>query len=323
VNFDLTEDQEALRDGIRSLCAGRFDMARNRAGFDRSMWDELAETGVFSLLADGFGWADASIAFEELGRALVPGPLVWGVLTNGLLDDVAGGVVGGVQRPIPDDHAPIEPGASGPVMVEHLDALDALVALDPGGVSRIEPASLDAGAPLDWPLDPLTPVHRVAVLPAGELIADAATARQWQLAGAVLTAAYQVGMAHACVERATAYSLERQQFDRPVGSFQAIKHLLADALVRAEVARTAVHAAAVTLDDPEVGSLARAVAGAKLLAGEAALKNAKTAVQVHGGMGFTWEVDMHLYLKRAWLLDTVFGTPEETADAVAATVGGA
>jgi alkylation response protein AidB-like acyl-CoA dehydrogenase len=207
-------------------------------------------------------------------------------------------------------------------MIEHLDALDALVALDPGGVSRIELAALGAGAPLDWPLDPLTPVHRVASLPAGDLIADAATAREWRLAGAVLTAAYQVGMAHACVERSTAYSLERQQFDRPVGSFQAIKHLLADALVRAEVARTAVHAAAVTLDDPEVGSAGRAVAGAKLLAGEAALKNGKTAVQVYGGMGFTWEVDMHLYLKRAWVLETVFGTPEETADTVAATVGG-
>ncbi|HZP29879.1 MAG TPA: acyl-CoA dehydrogenase family protein [Acidimicrobiia bacterium] len=317
MNFDLTDDQEALRDGIRSLCTGRFDMARNRAGFDRSVWDELAETGVFSLIADGFGWADAAIAFEELGRALVPGPLVWGVLTHGLLDDLDGGVVGGVERPIPD--TPDQP--AGPVMLEHLDALDALVALDPGGVARIDLAELVAGEPLDWPLDPLTPVHRVAVLPAGELIADAGTARQWQLAGAVLTAAYQVGMAHACVERATGYSLERYQFDRPVGSFQAIKHMLADALVRAEVARTAVHAAAVTLDDPEVGHVARAVAGAKLLAGEAALKNARTAVQVHGGMGFTWEVDMHLYLKRAWVLDTVFGTPDETAGTVAATVG--
>jgi alkylation response protein AidB-like acyl-CoA dehydrogenase len=315
VNFDLTEDQVALRDGIRSLCEGRFDMARNRAGFDRSMWDELAETGVFSLLADGFGWADASIAFEELGRALVPGPLVWGVLTHGLLTDLEGGVVGGVERPLPD-----EPGGES-VMIEHLDALDALVALDPGGVARIELASLNAGSPLDWPLDPLTPTHRLASLPPGDHVAGADVARQWRLAGAVLTAAYAVGMAHACVERATAYSLERHQFDRPIGSFQAVKHMLADALVRAEVARTAVHAAAVTLDDPEVGSVGRAVAGAKLLAGEAALKNAKTAVQVYGGMGFTWEVDLHLYLKRAWVLDTVFGTADSHADAIAATVG--
>jgi alkylation response protein AidB-like acyl-CoA dehydrogenase len=320
VNFDLSDDQEALRAGIRSVCEGRFDMARNRAGFDRAMWDELAETGVFSLLADGFGWADAAIAFEELGRALVPGPLVWGVLAHGRLDDVGGGVIGGVERPVADP-AGAPDGEPATVMIEYLDALDALVALDPGGVARVDLGSLDAGVPLDWPLDPLTPVHRIATLPAGERIADAATAREWYLAGAVLTAAYEVGMAHACVERATAYSLERQQFDRPIGSFQAVKHMLADALVHAEVARTAVHAAAVTLDDPEVGSVTRAVAGAKLLAGEAALRNAKTAVQVYGGMGFTWEVDIHLYLKRAWLLDTVFGTPDEHADTVAGTVG--
>ena len=73
MNFDLTDDQEALRDGIRAVCEGRFTVERVRGGFDRAMWDELAETGVFSLRADGFGWADAAIAFEELGRAVVPG----------------------------------------------------------------------------------------------------------------------------------------------------------------------------------------------------------------------------------------------------------
>jgi alkylation response protein AidB-like acyl-CoA dehydrogenase len=88
--------------------------------------------------------------------------------------------------------------------------------------------------------------------------------------------------------------------------------------VRAEVARTAVHAAAVTLDDPDVGDVDRAIAGSKLLAGEAALKNAKTSLQVHGGMGFTWEVDVHLYLKRAWVLDTVFGSAATHADEIAA-----
>jgi alkylation response protein AidB-like acyl-CoA dehydrogenase len=110
------------------------------------------------------------------------------------------------------------------------------------------------------------------------------------------------------------------QFDRPIGSFQAVKHLLADMLVRAEMARVAVHAAAVALDDPEIGGVDRALSGAKALAGEAAVLNAKTAVQVHGGMGFTWEVDVHLYLKRAWLLDTQFGSADHHADAVVTEV---
>ena len=72
------------------------------------------------------------------------------------------------------------------------------------------------------------------------------------------------------------------------------------------------------IDDPEIGDPLRASAGAKLLAGEAALKNAKTSLQVHGGMGFTWEVDVHLYLKRAWVLDTVFGSAAIRADQIAA-----
>ena len=83
-----------------------------------------------------------------------------------------------------------------------------------------------------------------------------------------------------------------------------------------------MHAAACTLDDPSVGDVDRAVGGAKLLAGEAAITNGKTASQVHGGMGFTWEVDVHLYLKRAWVLDTAFGSVDDHADAVAATIEG-
>ena len=85
-------------------------------------------------------------------------------------------------------------------------------------------------------------------------------------------------------------------------------------LVRAEVARAAVYAAGAHLDDPELPGLDRAVAGAKVLAGEAAIVNGKSATQVFGGMGFTWEVDVHLYLKRAWVLDTHFGSVDANCD---------
>jgi alkylation response protein AidB-like acyl-CoA dehydrogenase len=281
-------------------------MERVRAGFDRSMFAELAETGVFSLRSDGFTWSDASIAFQELGRALVPGPLVWSHLAHGTVE----GIVTGVERP-----------ADGrPAMIEHLAAADTVVVIDAGGVNTISRTAFDRADELGWPLDPLTPVHRVEALPEAEPIGDAAIAEQWTTGGAVLTAAYQVGMAEACVAAATEYSLERRQFDRPIGSFQAVKHILADMAVRAEVARAAADAAAVTLDDPDIGDVVRVVSGARLLASEAALKNAKASMQVHGGMGFTWEVDVHLYLKRAWVLNTVFGTPGAHADAVAATL---
>ena len=84
--------------------------------------------------------------------------------------------------------------------------------------------------------------------------------------------------------------------------------------------RAAVHAAGCVLDDPNTGDLDRAVAGAKLLAGDAAVTNGKAGVQVHGGMGYTWEVDVHLYLKRAVALSTTFGTADELAEAMAASL---
>jgi hypothetical protein len=227
---------------------------------------------------------------------------VWSHLAHGVVE----GVVGGLERPAPGE----------PAIVEHRADLDALAVIDDRGVALIRQGQLDPGEPLNWPLDPLTPMERVGELPAGEPIGDAGLAADWRQRGALLTAAYEVGMAQECVERATGYALEREQFGRPIGSFQAVKHLLADLAVRAEVARAAVDAAACTLDDPETGDARRAVSGAKLLAGEAALGNAKGALQVYGGMGFTWEVDVHLYLKRAWVLNTVFGTPAAHAGAL-------
>jgi alkylation response protein AidB-like acyl-CoA dehydrogenase len=98
-----------------------------------------------------------------------------------------------------------------------------------------------------------------------------------------------------------------------------VKHLLADMVVRTELARAAVYAAGAHLAEPHEPGLARAVATAKVMAGEAAIANGKTATQVHGGMGFTWEVDVHLYLKRAWVLDTRFGPVDAHCDAVFAT----
>src|SRR6202042_2051490 len=139
--------------------------------------------------------------------------------------------------------------------------------------------------------------------------------------GALLTAALQVGHAAATLDLAVAYAKERQQFGQPIGGFQAVKHICADMLVRAEVARAAVHAAACLADAPDVAAteaavagctedqlLERSVSGAKVLADEAAVANARAAIQVHGGMGFTWEVPLHLHLKRSRVLATTFGT---------------
>ncbi len=293
MDLELSDDQFALRDGIASMLAARVPIERVRVGFDRDLFAELAEAGVFSLRADGFSWADCVVVFEQLGRACVPGPLVPSLLLGD--GRIAGVLEGG--------------------WIEHFDALDVVV-VPPTGTCA--PSALDA-TPSPWPLDPATPVARVANVPGCEPLGVDWTV--WSRAGAVLTAAFALGLADRLTEMATTYAAERVQFDRPIGSFQAIKHLCADMLVRTEVARAAVYAAGAHLDAGEsLPGLERAIGGAKLLAGDAAVANGKTATQVHGGMGFTWEVDVHLYLKRAWVLETHFGSADIHADTVAAAL---
>lgn len=298
MNFDLGPDELALRDGIRELCARRFPMAAVRKGFDRSGWRDLGDAGVFSLrLAEadggvGLGMTEAAIVFQELGAALVPGPLVGSHLA-----------------------AAVDPGAAtGERIITVLDSHVAYAsesdgAIDVGSSSIVTDL---AGEDLE-PLDPLTPIRKLDA--PVDIDLEGATA----LEGTVLTAALSSGIASRTVELAVAYARERVQFDKPIGSFQAVKHICADMLVRAEVARAAVDAAGVLLDE-DSDDARTAVATGKLLASEAAVANAKSCIQVHGGMGFTWEVDAHLYLKRAAILTTQFGGVDSQAELVASTL---
>jgi len=235
--------------------------------------------------------------FEQLGRYCVPGPLVGCLLAND-------GIAGVVER-------------AQPVWVDHLDVLESLYVIDDDAVTRLDARAIDA-KPATWPLDPVTPMTRVEVLPDGA-VCDAEVST-WRRGGAVLTAAFQTGIADRLTEMTVAYAKERMQFDRPIASFQAIKHLCADMLTRTEVARAAVYAAGAHLDAPDLDGIERSVSTAKVMAGEAAIANGKTATQVHGGMGFTWEVDVHLFLKRAWVLDTQFGSADLHADRIAAAL---
>ncbi|HZR14605.1 MAG TPA: acyl-CoA dehydrogenase family protein [Acidimicrobiia bacterium] len=318
MDFELSEDEVALQDGVRKLCEGRFTMERVRAtestgGVDREGWRDLADAGVFALRVPegdggvGLGMKEAVLVFEELGRALVPGPLVGSHLAAATVDGAADGstIVGAVEA------------GDEPLLVENRDALDVLLLVRDDGAFALDPGALDV-EPVARPLDPLTPLHRVTGdVAQGEQVAGPDVVARWRLEGAALVAALQLGIAEATTDLAVAYAKERQQFDKPIGSFQAVKHMCADMLVRTEVARAAVYAAGVTLDDPDVGDPERAVHAAKVNAGEAAVRNGKACIQVHGGMGFTWEVDAHLYLKRAWLLDTVLGSVAEHAEAIA------
>lgn len=313
MHFDLDDTEQALAEGIRELCRGRVSMDRVRAvadtgGVDRDLFRELGEAGVFSLRVResdgglGLSATHAVVVFEELGRALVPGPLVDTHLAAGLIDGASDGttVVAAQRGGTAPAGADVVIGVSD--MGIHM--IDRLPPVDPELVAR--------------PLDPCTPL-RVVRGRGSTPLGDKRAASDWQRTATLLRAAQLVGIASATTEAATAYAKQRHQFGQPIGAFQAIKHLCADMLTRAEVARTAVHAAAVHVDGGATGDVARAVAGASLLAGRAALKNGKTNIQVHGGMGFTWEVDAHLFLKRAAVLCAADPSSVQ-ADRIAATL---
>ncbi|MDQ8704616.1 acyl-CoA dehydrogenase family protein [Streptomyces sp. LHD-70] len=271
MDFQLTEDQRALQSGVRELLAGRFGREALRAladgpeqpSLDRELWRELGAAGFFALRLPerdggvGLGLPEAVLAFEEAGRALLPGPLVATHLAAG----------------------EVEGAATGDTVVTAVDSSGLVPWLDASDVVRGDAA----GAVPTRSVDPLTPLHRA---PAGVGAPDPLAV--------LLTAAEQLGSSARSCETAVRYARERSQFGQPIGAFQAVKHLCAQMLVRTEVARAAVYAAAVTADRAEISAAA-------LLADEAAVQGARDCLQVHGGMGFTWEADVHLHLKRAWL----------------------
>ena len=206
-----------------------------------------------------------------------------------------------------------------PVYVEHPSGIDTLLVLDDDGVWQIDPSTLDLHH-IHKPLDILTPAARATSLPQGDRLADAAVAATLRLRGAVLTSAIQLGLAEGACDLATAYAKERKQFGKPIGQFQAIKHICADMVGRVEVLRAAVYMAGLCLDDAEIEDPVRAASMARLIANHASSENGKDCVQVHGGMGYTWEVDAHLFVKRAWALSSAFGTSDDHAETMASFV---
>ncbi|MGW4077504.1 acyl-CoA dehydrogenase family protein [Streptomyces asiaticus] len=334
MDFQLTDDQRALRTGMRELLERRFPRTRLRAvvdgdaergdggtargdggaarggGLDRALWRELGAAGLFALRVPesaggvGLGLPEVVLAFEEAGRALLPGPLVATELAAGLSGSLAAGAARGetVVTALDEGGAP----------VEHLASADVVLALGPTAVEVIPAEEAARSAAPMRSVDPATPLHRTTpsrtrLDQAGQADRSGPADRTDQAGpgrsglaarlrreAALLTAAQQLGSASRTVELAVDHAKHRTQFGRPIGAFQAVQHLCAQMLVRAESARSVVYAAAVTEDPGDI-------AAAKLLADEAAVRNARDCLQVHGGMGFTWEADVHLHLKRAWV----------------------
>ncbi len=343
MDFELDDLQVDLTEGFSRLLDARCDSTSVRAladvagGVDPALWAELAAAGLFSLAVPesrggaGLGWAHVVLACEQLGRRFVPGPFA---------ATITAAVVCGDDRAAAGERVVTyaERGTSVTV-IPHLRGSSVVWFVGDDRVDQLGASEIEA-VDVAEPYDPLTPVawttnaagaDRVAADAAAERVAaDTAAVRVAADAAAVrcalhlLEAAQLLGLASGAGELSVKYAGEREQFGRPIGSFQAVKHLAADQLVRTELARAAVYAAAVTWDSaaegPPSSEVTRAVVGAKLLAAEAALNNAKAAVQIHGGMGYTWEVDAHLLLKRAYVLSESLGGREALVEAVAATL---
>ncbi|MDQ7909360.1 acyl-CoA dehydrogenase family protein [Phytohabitans sp. ZYX-F-186] len=371
--FEFTEDLDDLRAMVRKFCAEfspepvvRATM-ETEAGYDAELWRRLGtELGVLGLAVDeefggaGAGLVAQAVAVEEMGAALVCGPVVGTLalaipllsaagddatrraylpdlvdggrtatvaapLTGGTFDAAAvtvaakaegdgwkaegdGWVVSGRVEFVPDGAA-----ADLLLVAARTDHGVALFAVDAAadGVRREPLATLDltrrqavvefSGAP--------------ARLIAGEKRALAALAHAARV-GAVLLAAEQVGGGRAMLDRTVEHVTGRYQFGRPLGSFQAVKHRCADMLVAVEQARSAAYHGAWALqdgtDDPQL-----AASIAKAVASEAYTRVAAAAIQLHGGIGFTWEHPAHLYFKRATADSLTLGTVAQHVDLVA------
>jgi len=204
--------------------------------------------------------------------------------------------------------------------------------------------ALEAGDASPEPADSIDPTRRPALMsyPSGAgttlAVGEQAAELTSRLAdrGALCTAAVLLGVADRLIAFARDHALERHQFGRPIGSFQAVKHMLADAYIALEMARPTVYKAAWSLDavvtttstagtaggETTAGTASRDCSMAKAVTSEAALQAARVALQVHGAIGYTWEHDLHMWLKRAWVLAASWGGVATHSDAVLRSVTG-
>lgn len=274
----------------------------------RALWSRIGEAGVFALAVapeyEGLGPlpVELALAFVELGRHAAPGPLAETVAAAVLLAGAAR--PGPARRFLPS----LASGATMATLAAGRDAyaLDGDAAglrlfLTPDGL-WLAPGAGPVRASLD-PARRLTPL-----LPGGEPLGPgpSSAAVLW---ARLATAAQALGVGLALLDRTVAYVGQRVQFGVPVGSFQAVKHRLADARIALEFARPLVLGAALTMAPADV-------AAAKVSACEAAYTTARTALQLHGAIGYTAEYDLSLWLTKARALRTAWGTPDECRELV-------
>jgi alkylation response protein AidB-like acyl-CoA dehydrogenase len=340
MHFGPTAAQEELRARVRTRFEEVAPSAEVRrqmeteTGFDREAWRELSA----DLDLAGLGWVELGVVLEEAGRVLLPAPLLATVSAAAVLDVVDPGTVATLAMAEASgrwDGTDVETravrSADGPWRLEGRKtyvvdgcAADALVVSARTDEGDVRLFCVDAGAPgvIRAPLATVDLTRKqatvtLAATPARPL--QASPAHAVELA-AIALAAEQVGGAQRCLDMAVAHAGRRLQFGRPIGSFQAVKHLCAEMLLELESARSAAFyaASAAARDDAD---LPTAAAVAKSCCSEAFVRIAADALHVHGGLGFTWDHDAHLYFKRARSSAQLFGDPAHHRELLARHLG--
>ncbi|GAA0227903.1 acyl-CoA dehydrogenase [Actinomadura nitritigenes] len=347
----LTEEHEALADSVRGFAERNIPATAVRAALDADeetrpgFWPALAEQGLLGLHLDeehggqGYGLLELSVVLEELGRAAAPGPFLPTVLASSVIDAssnaklraellpgladgsrtgavaLSGGLTGTRQG-----GALAVSGSAATV----LGALLADVVVLPVAVGDEEQwVAVDAADLKITAVASLDRVRRVAaveadgVTVAADRVLDGVTAGRVRDLAATLFGAEAAGLAGWLVTTAAEYAKVREQFGRPIGQFQGVKHKAARALIALEQARAAAWDAARALDEgTEEAGFAAAVAA--VIAADAGVQTARDAIQMLGGIGFTWEHDAHIYLRRALTLRALLGPAKDWAAKVAA-----
>jgi len=316
VSPSANAERQMLRDTVRSLVTKRADSAAVRAameserGYDENLWTVLCEqVGAAALLVPeelggaGGELADAAVVVEELGRGLVPSPLMgtlWAELalldtgcTGELLESLAAGESIGTVA--------FDPG-----YVVNGDIADVVLTLEGEEVRQAETVSATLLSTMD-------PTRRLAAIAVTESKPIGAAPGLLDKAG-LLLAAEQVGAAARALELTVEYTKTRVQFGRAIGSFQALKHRMADLYVLVESARAAVYHAIHDLT-PEAATVAR------IKASEALSTVSGDSIQLHGGIAITWEHDAHLYFKRAHGSALLLGTPRQLLPSLESAAG--
>ena len=323
MDFDLTEDQHTIKRTAREFLAARYrlDEVRRLAldeprAFTDAQWNEIAGLG-WPELSDpeqGLGTVELAVVAEELGYALAPSPLqsTWAatalLAAAGRASALEGGRRGTVAMWDPEElgdpeRSTLVPGDDGTLTGAKLAVPDAgaadvlVVTASEGRHYLVEAGAAGVTIEAATSIDPTRRLFTVTLDGvSGELLSgDFGDA--WH-AIAIATAAESVGIAERAMDLSVAYAKERQQFGRPIGTYQAVSHRCAQMLLEVEGARSLVYWAAWALDhSPEEASVA--ASAAKAYASDCGARVTGSAIQVHGGIGFTWEHDLQFFFKRA------------------------